>query len=130
MPRILQQEIVWLGKREPQTGLWILPLTDTTPQPETNTPADNYKRSNKTHKQYAHNAYAMTSRASLVQYLHQATFGPPKATLLKAVHNNQFVTWPGLTVKAVKRYLPYSSPEKDKGHMKQQKKALEARNRK
>ena len=24
------KKIVWLGKREPQTGLWILPLTDTT----------------------------------------------------------------------------------------------------
>ena len=35
------KKIVWLGKREPQTGLWILPLTDTTHQPETNTPADN-----------------------------------------------------------------------------------------
>ena len=92
------KKIVWLGKREPQTGLWILPLTDTTRQPKTNTPSDNYKRMNETHKQYAHNAYAMTSKASLIQYLHQAAFSPPKATLLKSVNNNQFVTWPGLTV--------------------------------
>ena len=96
------KKIVWLGKREPQTGLWILPLTDTTRQSETNTPAENYKRMDVTHKEYAHNAYAMTSKASLVQYLHQAAFSPPKATLLKALHNNQFVTWPGLTVKSVK----------------------------
>ena len=71
-----------------------------------------------THKQYAHNAYAMTSKASLVQYLQQAAFSPPKATLLKAVHNNQFVTSPGQTVKAVKQYLPDSSPATDKGNMK------------
>ena len=50
----------------------------------------------------------MTSKASLIQYLHQAAFSPPKATLLKAVHNNQFVMWPGLTVKSVKKYLPDS----------------------
>ena len=100
MTRILQQEIVWLEKREPKTGLWILPLTDTTQQTETRTPANNDKKMNETHKQYAHNAYAMTSRADLVLYLHQAAFGPPKATLLKALHNYQFVTWPGLTVKA------------------------------
>ena len=73
---------------------------------------------NETHKQYAHNAYAMTSKASLVQYLHQSVFSPTKATLLKALHNNRFVTWPGLTVKAVKKYLPDSSPAADKGHMK------------
>ena len=109
---------MWLGKREPQTGLWILPLTDTTRQPKTNTPADNYKRMEETHKQYAHNAYAMASKASLVQYLHQSEFSPPKATILKAVHNNKFLTWPGLTVKAVKKYLPDSSPATDKGHMK------------
>ena len=66
----------------------------------------------------------MTSKASLVQYLHQAVFSPPNATLLKAVHNNQFVTWPGLTVKAVKKYLPDSSPATDKGHMKRQKQGI------
>ena len=66
----------------------------------------------------------MTSKASLVQYLHQAAFSPPKATLLKAVHNNQFVTWPGLTVKAVQKYLPDSSPATDKGHMKRQKQGI------
>ena len=76
----------------------------------------------KKHKQYAHNAYAMTSKASLVQYLHQAAFSPPKATLLKSLHKNQLVTWPGLTVKAVKKYLPESSPATDKGYMKRQKK--------
>ena len=66
----------------------------------------------------------MTSKYSVVQYLHQAAFSPPKATLLKSVHNNQFVTWPGLTVKAVKKYLPDSSPATDKGHMKRQKQGI------
>ena len=112
------KKIVWLGKREPQTGLSILPLTDTTRQTETNTPAENYKRMNEMQKQYAHNAYAITSKARPIQYLHQAAFITPKATVLKAVHNNQFVTWPGITVNAVKKYLPDSSPTTDKGHMK------------
>ena len=72
----------------------------------------------------------MTSKASLVQYLHQAAFSPPKATLLKAVHNNQFLTWPGLTVKAVKKYLPDSSPATDKGHMKRQKQGIRSTKKK
>ena len=92
-----------------------------------NTTADNYKRMDETHKQYAHNAYAMTSKSSLVQYLHQAAFSPPKATLLKSVNNNQFVTWPGLTVKAVKKYLPELSPATDKCHMKRQKQGIISR---
>ena len=32
--------------------------------------------------------------------------------------------WPGLTVKAVQKYLPYSSPATDKGHMKRQKQGI------
>ena len=51
-------------------------------------------------------------------------FSPPEATLLKALHNNQFVTWLGLKVKVVKKYLPDSSPETDKGHMKRQKQGI------
>ena len=82
------KKVVWLGKIEPQTGLWILPLTDTTRRPQTNTTAENYKRMDETHKQYAHNAYVMTSKASLIQYLQQSAFSPPKATILKALHNN------------------------------------------
>ena len=66
----------------------------------------------------------MTSKASLIQYLHQASFSPPKATLFKALHNNQFATWSGLTVKAVQKYLPDSSPATDKGHMKQQEQGI------
>ena len=101
--------------------MWILPLTDNTRQPQTTTTADDYNRMDETYKKYANNTYTMTSKANLIQYLHQAAFSPPKATLLKALHKNQFVTWPGLTVKAVQKYLPELSPATDKGHMKRQK---------
>ena len=68
--------------------------------------------------------YAMTSKASLIKYLHQAAFSPPKATLLKSLRNKQFATWPGLTVKAIQKYHPESSPATDKGHMKRQKQGI------
>ena len=86
------KKVVWIVKQEPQTGLWILPLADNTCLPQTTTTANDYNRIDETHKQYAHNAYEMTSKARLIQYLHQAAFSPPKATLLKALQNNQFVT--------------------------------------
>ena len=66
----------------------------------------------------------MTSKASLIQYLHQAAFSTPKTTLIKVLHNNQFAKWPGLTVKAVQKYLPDSVPATDKGHMKQKKQGI------
>ena len=60
----------------------------------------------------------------MIKYLHQALFSPAKATLIKAIENNQFASWPGLTADAVKKYLPDSSPATDKGHMKRQKKGI------
>jgi hypothetical protein len=66
----------------------------------------------------------MTCKESLIKYLHQCLFSPPKRTLLKAIANNQFATWPGMTAKAVQQYLPESSPATDKGHMKRQKQGI------
>ena len=61
-----KKKVVWLRKKEQQRGLWILPLTDNTRQPQTTTTANDYNRIDETHKQYAHNAYVMTSKASLI----------------------------------------------------------------
>ena len=66
----------------------------------------------------AFSAYSMTAKGDLVTYLHQCLFNPPKRTLLKAIHNNQLVTWPGLIAHAVTKYLD-DTPATDKGHMKQ-----------
>ena len=66
----------------------------------------------------------MSTKESLIKYLHQALFSPAKATLIKAIKNNQFASWPGLTADAVKKYLPDSSLATDKGHMKRQKKGI------
>eukprot|EP00978_Attheya_sp_CCMP212_P034584 scaffold145516_cov59-Attheya_sp.AAC.1 len=72
----------------------------------------------------ANNAYHMTSKPELIQYLHQCLFCPPKRTLIKAIQNNQLSTWPGLTAEAVTKYLPDSCPATDKGHMKRQAKGI------
>ena len=66
----------------------------------------------------------MTSKASLIRYLHQYLFCPPKSTLLKAIKNNQLTTWPGLKTKAVEKYLPDHAPATDKGHMQRQRKGI------
>jgi hypothetical protein len=72
----------------------------------------------------ANNAFATTSKAALIRYLHQALFSPTKATLLNAIRKQQLLTWPGLTADAVRKYLPETSPQTDKGHTKRQRKGL------
>jgi hypothetical protein len=113
------KKLVWNGHREPNTGLWVLSLSPTQ-GPVHKTPPDAAATTN----HVATNAYTMTSKESLIKYLHQCLFSPPKRTLIKAIQNNQFTTWPGLTANAVQQYLPDSSPATDKGHMKRQKQGI------
>ncbi|KAL7462118.1 hypothetical protein ACHAXS_005381 [Conticribra weissflogii] len=102
--------LVWIGQREPKTGLWVLPLQRKTPPSTISTTT-----SPTTHS--VNSAYTMTSKASLLCYLHQCAFSPTIVTWTKAIDNGQFISWPGLTSAAVRKYLP-PSPANDKGHMK------------
>lgn len=45
-------------------------------------------------------------RADLVKYLHAACFSPTTSTWVKAIKNNNFLSWPGLTPTLVEKYLP------------------------
>ena len=78
----------------------------------------------------ANSAYTMSSKEALIKYLHQCLFCPPKRTLLKAIKNNQLTTWPGLTAKAVERYLPDNAPATDKGHMSRHRKGIRSTRKK
>jgi hypothetical protein len=54
----------------------------------------------------------------LIKFLHATAFSPTKTTWIKAIKNNFFQSWPGLTEKLVHRYYPQSSAT-TKGHMDQ-----------
>eukprot|EP00804_Cyclotella_cryptica_P003418 CCRYP_018558-RA/>CCRYP_018558-RA protein AED:0.36 eAED:0.21 QI:0/0/0/1/1/0.83/6/0/1396 len=97
-----------VGKRHPATGIWVVP---THSHPISTKPPSAFA------SHAAHNAYQTTSKAKLIQFLHQCAFSPPPSTWIKAINNNQFATWPGLTADAVRRYLPDSTATA-KGHMK------------
>eukprot|EP00804_Cyclotella_cryptica_P024589 CCRYP_001603-RA/>CCRYP_001603-RA protein AED:0.24 eAED:0.18 QI:0/0/0/1/1/1/2/0/837 len=101
-------ELMLVGKRHPATGLWVVP---TNSHPISTKPPSAFA------SHAAHNAYQTTSKAKLIQFLHQCAFSPPPSTWIKAINNNQFATWPGLTADAVRRYLPDSTATA-KGHMK------------
>ena len=44
----------------------------------------------------------------LIRYLHAACFAPVPSTWKKAIQNNNFITWPGLTVDLINKHLPPS----------------------
>jgi len=75
-------------------------------------------------KEYAANAYQMTSNVALIKYLHQCLFCPPKSTPMKATEKKQLTTWPGLTAKAVGKYPLDHAPATDKRHIRRQRKGI------
>ena len=56
-----------------------------------------------------------------IKYLHQCAFSPTPRTWIQAVKKGHFKTWPGVTVKAIQRYLPKSEAT-TMGHLDQQRK--------
>ena len=97
------------GKRHPATGLWIVP---------TNSEHRNVTPEKPTFSSHvAHNAYQTTSKAKLIQFLHQCAFNLSPSTWINAINNEHFLSWPGLTTDAIHKYLPPSTATA-KGHIK------------
>ena len=111
---VTYNEAIWQGYREPTTGLWVSPLRPEAPK----LLSQSHIKPKLTEAVY--NIHALTSKESLVKFLQQCLFSPPKQTLLKALESNQFPTWPGFMAAAVRKHLRESSPATDKGHMKRQ----------
>ena len=95
------------------TKLWVFPLDQRKPS---STPTNTFNHQ-------ANSAYTMTNKESLIKFLHQCLFCPPKRTLMHALRNNHFPTWPGLTTQAVHKYLE-DAPATAKGHMKRVRQGL------
>jgi hypothetical protein len=100
-------KVVLQGKKCKRTGLWLIPLT------ATSTGLDGEGQDT---EEVAGNVYHTSSRAEWIQYLHQACFSSTIATWCKAIDNDQFLSFPGLTSDAVRKYLPPSTATV-KGHM-------------
>ena len=94
----LEGKIVWRENWETSTKLWALPLEPSKDGEVHNQLEKQDQQANFTTHQ-VHNAYTMLYKESLIKYLHQCLFCPPKQTLIAAIKNNQLTTWPGLTKK-------------------------------
>ena len=66
-----------------------------------------------------HNVFNLPSTAEAIKFLHAAAGYPVKDTWIAAINSGNYITWPGLTAKLVRRHFP-ESDETQKGHMKQQ----------
>ena len=75
------------GDRNNTDRLWDVPISKQPPQHNMNVIIKND-----------------TTTSELIQYFQGCCFSPSKSTFLKAVQNGNFITWPGLTPNAVKKY--------------------------
>ena len=71
-------------------------------------------------KETIQNVYELRTQREMVRYYHAAAGFPVKAMWVKAIADNQYASWSGLTVEAAERYFP-ESLETQKGHMRKQK---------
>ena len=80
--------IIITGNRDPQNGLWNIPLV----------PKSFLPTSNKNVKFLASSAISDDiTKQDLAAFLHGTIFSPSPSTLIRAIKKNHFASWPGLT---------------------------------
>jgi hypothetical protein len=111
--RILKNnQELFKGQRDQQTGLWRIPITNPTSRSPT---------PHQTKTKLCNIAYQIIKIPELIQFLHAAAFSPVPSTWIKAIQRDFFQSWPGLTTEAVHKHLPKSMAT-TKGHMDQTRK--------
>jgi hypothetical protein len=78
-------------------------------------------------REEANNVYSLPSIPQTIPYLHAATGFPVKETWMDAIKAGNFITWPSLTILAVRKHFP-DSDGTQKGHMKKQHQGVRSTN--
>ena len=114
---IKDNAVILMGRRDPQTKLWVVDLDDApTMEPM---PGPNIL-------QYAANAaIAKETVAERIAFLHWCAGSPQLSTFCKAIDAGYFRSWPQLTSQLVRKHLPSSIPM-IKGHLDQQRKNIKS----
>jgi hypothetical protein len=97
------EKCVMYGSRDPRSRLWRFDL----------------KKRFETNQVQCNHAHDNSNQKDLVNYVHAACFSPVKSTLITAIKNGHFTSWPGLTEQAVEKHLSKST-SRTKGHLNQQ----------
>ena len=116
---------VLTGKKCTKTGLWMIPVSESTQQPAHHPTTQSANVARELHhastmqektKELLPTSYPSSEPASLAMYLHQMLCSPPRIALLKAIRNHQLDSIPGLTYDLIATHLPPSTAT-EKGHM-------------
>jgi hypothetical protein len=83
-------KLVMSGARDQQSRLWRVDLKEA--------PKSNYKAA-------CNHAHETRNLKDLINYLHATAIIPVKSIWIKAIKNENFASWPGLTEHAVERHL-------------------------
>ena len=112
MKILKDNQIIITGSRDRTNGIWNIPL-------EPNPPAQQSSR--RSHPNEANGILRHdTTKRKLSQYFHAAAFNPVKSTLIAAINNDHFTSWPDLYAGLISKHLPqYSFTVK--GHLDQEK---------
>jgi hypothetical protein len=108
-----------------RNGLWKIPLLPTVRQDNVTNVNTNTVLVNKPPTEFlanrppladaVYNVYELKTQPELIRYYHAAAGFPTKPTWLKAIKNNHYSSWTGLTYEGVTKYYPEST-ETNKGH--------------
>ena len=114
---IYNGHVIMRGRKCQRTGLWMLPVAQHQQEDEVE---DNHPTPT---IELMANVYETSTQADLAQYLHQCLFSPTPATLIKAIKNDQLLSFPGLTADLITKHLPPSTATA-KGHMHQSRQGI------
>ena len=140
--------VVITGRKCTRTGLWMVPLQDTSSCDDNDTSTRNITNVNctppKKHTGHTHDIHTnnesfgkqktthqanslipTSTKAELARYYHQCMGSPPKSALLRTLRNHpkELETFPGLNKRLITKYLPPSKATA-KGHMVRVRKGL------
>ena len=111
-------KIAVYGTKCKSTGLLIVPLN-------MQRQLLNNKEASQLNKSQINNIHHTSNQSDLIQYIQQCLFSPTTATLIKAINNNQLLSFPGLTSEAVAKHLQPSTATM-KGHMHRNRKNIQS----
>ena len=127
-----RDELVLVGGRDAETGLWQLPINPAGRASQTSTVVDHLDLqvpSSQVHHA-AHGLYTMPYRQNQLKYMHQYFFSLPIQQIVDAAMNNQLEGIPFLSKpELIRKYLP-PSPATPKGRMKRPRKGLQSTRKK
>jgi hypothetical protein len=103
-----QGQIIIVGERDPNNGLWTLPIA----------PKPTIHRANGA-------IHDSATKADLAMFLHAALYSPVPSTVLRAIERAHFESWPGLTTSLVTKHLAKSLAT-SKGHLRTQQKNIQS----